>query len=143
MNNLTRDAVAARAAGLTYGKYKGLQFEVAQKERERLDRERQLRKEKRQEEKSARKSVPKNARLTICIWCGREFWAIPPVNTCCEACHDARTFERSKVGYYRRRGIPMPLEVQYMLQQMKNDAIEKRKMKEEGYEDQEGGQTAG
>ena len=143
MNNLTRDAVAARAAGLTYGKYKGLQFEAAQKERERLDRERQLRKEKRQEEKSARKSVPKNARLTKCVWCGREFWAIPPVNTCCEACHDARTFERSKVGYYRRRGIPMPLEVQYMLQQMKNDAIEKRKMKEEGYEDQEGGQTAG
>lgn len=143
MNNLTRDAVAARAEGISYGKYKGRQYEQMQKEKAKEEQDRKERRAKREAEKAAQVQVQKNQRLTVCVWCGREFWAIPPVNTCCQACKDARTFERGKIGYYRRKGEPVPLEVQYMLEQMKNDAIEKRKMQEEGYEDQERGQTAG
>ena len=130
MDNLTKDAVAARAAGLSYGRYKGRQYEAEQAAKAKEEKERSERRAKREAEKAAQIQVQKNARLTVCVWCGREFRAIPPVNTCCQACKDARTFERGKIGYYRRRGVPVPVEVQYMLKQMQAEAIEKRKQQE-------------
>lgn len=131
MDNLAMDAAAARAAGLSYGKYKGRQYEAEQAAKAKAERERQELRAKRLAEKAAQEKLQKMGCLIVCVWCGREFWGIPPRKTCCPECQEARNYERNRIGYYIRKGAEVPMEIQYMFEEQRRLAAQKRKEQEE------------
>lgn len=135
MDQLSKDAKAARAAGMTYGKYKGLQYERKQAE---IAAERKAR-----EEARARKRAEKEAALaatqaakdggkqagemtkaeqdkawrrvyakgkpktTCCRWCGKEFPFKGNDAFCGAKCrHAQRLFNQRKYANKKRGKLP-------------------------------------
>ncbi len=92
MDQLSKDAKAARAAGMTYGKYKGLQYEQQQA---RIAAERRAREEERARKRTERETAETveskpTGKLMDCLWCGGEFLSTYGRKTCCEECRVAR-----------------------------------------------------
>lgn len=131
MDNLTKDAMAARKAGMTYGKYKGRQYEAEQAAKAKAERERQALRAKRLAEKAAQERMQQVGVKLVCVWCGREFWGMPRTKTCSKECREARNYEVQRTLYYRRKGTEVPLEIQYMFEEQRRMAAEKRKEQEE------------
>lgn len=131
MENLTRDAVAARAAGLSYGKYIGKRYEAEQTEKAKAEKARQERLAKRAAEKAEQERLQNAGKKITCVWCGRVFWGNYHRKLCSQECQAARSYERTRIAYYRHKGVPVPLELQIELEQMRKTAIERRIQQEE------------
>lgn len=96
MDQLSRDAAAARAAGMTYGKYKGLQYErerVAAEAARKAAEEARARKAeaKRAAEEVAKQAAdpeakPVKTHIEACLWCGKEFEATGSKKLCSPEC---------------------------------------------------------
>ena len=125
MDNLTMDAIAARAAGMSYGKYMGLRYEKQQAEKTEEERAREERRARKAEERAAliaqQNETAVNGKWIDCVWCGRLFFAAGTRKLCSEACKEARQFEVGKRSYYRKRGVPVPPEVEQQIEERKRE----------------------
>lgn len=69
MDNLAKDAAAALAAGMSYGRYMALRYKPPVRERPSTKKD------------TSKKEVPKGAR--VCVICGEVFYTKMPHQLCC------------------------------------------------------------
>lgn len=89
MDQLSRDAAAAQAAGMTYGKYKGLQYEreqVAAESARKAVQEIKARKAAEAAAKLIAESKPLKTHIEVCLRCGKEFNATGKRKLCSPEC---------------------------------------------------------